>query len=139
MPKRRIISELAAMPVDEVRAELEAVQAEKVKLEMEEQLLSQMLRLREWGSNGVPGATETVAALEAGAPGHKKQNVSANVLAIVEQADRPLLPADVRDRLATNGVDAEPNAIRVALRRWVDRKRLEKRGRHYAPASPQWE
>jgi hypothetical protein len=135
MARRRIISDIAAMPVDEIKAELDAVQTEKTKLEMEEQLLAQMLRLREWESTGVHGAPETVAVTQAAAPERQRENVSANVLSLVRQAQEPLLPADVRDRLATQGIDADLNAVRVALRRWVDRGELGKRDRYYIDAN----
>jgi hypothetical protein len=149
MTTRRIIADLASMPVAEIEAELDGVrserravgskldslQAQDAKLEMEEQLLAQMLRLRQWKADGVPGAAQAVAAAEASAPQRKAENLSANVLAVVRQARQPVLPADVRDRLAADGVNADLNAIRVALRRWAERGQLVKHDRFYVDGS----
>lgn len=110
---------------------LEELRATDTRLEIEEQLLAQMLRLRQWEADGVAGAAETMEAINAAAPVRKRENLSANVLSIVRQAERPLLPSDVRQRLADRGVQADSSAIRVALRRWAERGELVRRGRAY--------
>jgi hypothetical protein len=98
---------------------------------MEEQLLTQTLRLRRAEKDGAPGAGATVAGLWRETPGKKQESLSANVLSIVRQADEPLLPADVQERLGREGIRADPSAVRVALRRWVERDQLVKEGRYY--------
>jgi hypothetical protein len=134
MPRRRIISELAARPVEEIRAELADIKAEKARIDIEEQLLTQVLRLRELEADS-PEAAGTVTATETSTMQRKHGNVSAGALAVVRHAEEPLRPTDVRDRLAADGVEAGMEAIRIALRRWVDRGELTKEGRYYADAS----
>jgi hypothetical protein len=114
-----------------LRNRIEELRATDTRLELEEQLLAQMLRLRQWETDGVVGAAETLQAINAAAPVRKRENLSANVLSIVRQAERPLLPSDVRQRLADRGVQADSSAIRVALRRWAERGQLVRRGRAY--------
>lgn len=142
---RRIISDVASMPAAAIerelsqvqeerrslRSKLESLRADETRLEMEEQVLAQMLRLRQWEADGVPGAANTVNALTKAAPQARRANLSANVLSTVQQAGVPLTPSDVQRRLDDNGIHADLNAVRVALRRWVERERLVKHDRHY--------
>jgi hypothetical protein len=133
MARRRIISELAARPVEEIRAELADIKTEKARIDIEEQLLTQVLRLRELEA-GSPEAADTVTATETSTVQRKRGNVSAGALAVVRHAEEPLRPIDVRDRLAADGIEAGMEAIRIALRRWVDRGELAKDGRYYRDA-----
>ena len=120
------------MPREDVEAELEQVRLEKTRLEMEEQLLSQVLMIHQWDDNGTPGARDTLDAAAAAAPAEKRANVSANVLTVVRNArGAALSPANVQELLIDRGVHADLNAIRVALRRWSDRNQIIKEGHVY--------
>jgi len=130
--KRHILAELAAMPQADVEAELEQVREEKARLDMEEALLGQVLRIRQFASTGLPGSQETLDGLAASAPQQLERNLSANVLTIVRQAQgHDLSPANVRELLADRGVHADLGAIRVALRRWAERNQIIKDGHVY--------
>jgi hypothetical protein len=129
---RHILAELAAMDQEDVEAELEQVRQEKASLEMEEQLLGQVLRMRQFAQQRLAGSQEALDGLAAAAPILREQNLSANVLAIVQQASgHELSPQEVQELLADRGVQADANAIRVALRRWAERNRIIKNGHHY--------
>jgi predicted HTH domain antitoxin len=130
--RRHILAELAAMPKEDVEAELEQVREEKASLEMEEQLLGQVLRIRQFAESGISGSQETLDDLGAAAPELRERNISANVLAIVQQArGAELSPRDVQEVLADRGVQADLGAIRNALRRWAGRNRILKNGHVY--------
>jgi hypothetical protein len=130
--KRHILAELAAMPREDVEAELEQVREEKTRLEMEEAVLGQVLRIHQFATSGVPSSQATLDDLAASAPQQIEQNLSANVLAIVKQArGHELSPADVREVLADRGVHADLSAVRVALRRWAERNQILKEGHVY--------
>ena len=121
--KRHILAELAAMPREDVEAELEQVRQEKARLDMEEALLGQVLRIHQFANTGVPGR-RTLDGLAASAPEQLERNLSANVLTIVRQVGgHELSPADVQELLADRGVHADLSAIRVALRRWASETR----------------
>ncbi len=131
-PPRRILAELVAMDPADLEAELEDVRAQKVRLEMQEQLLAQALRMLQFAQTGPPGAREGVESLAAKAPVLREQNLSANVLAIVRQAQgNELSPADIQEVLADFNVHADLSAIRQALRRWADRHQVIKNGHRY--------
>lgn len=93
-----------------------------------------------WITEVVPTACglsiEGVEALAARAPELREQNLSANVLTIVRQAQgEGLSPADIQEVLADFNVHADLSAIRQALRRWADRHQIIKNGhRYHAPA-----
>jgi hypothetical protein len=130
--KRHILAELAAMPQEDVEAELEQVREEKTRLEMEEQLLAQVLRMRQFAQSGIGETQRTLDALAATAPEQRQANISANVLAIVRQAQgSDLSPSDVQELLVDRGVHADLSAIRVALRRWAERNQIIKDGHVY--------
>jgi hypothetical protein len=70
--------------------------------------------------------------LAAAAPEQVEQNLSANVLTLVKQAQgHPLSPSDVRELLSDRGVHADLSAIRLALRRWAERNQIIKDGHVY--------
>ncbi len=118
-------------PAD-LEAELEDVRAEKVRLEMQEQLLAQALRMLQFAQTGPAGAREGVEALAARAPILREQNLSENVLAIVRQAQgEALSPGDIQEVLADFNVQADVSTIRQALRRWADRHQIIKSGHRY--------
>jgi len=120
------------MPREDVEAELEQVREERTRLDMEEALLGQVLRMHQFAATGISGSQEALDQLSAAAPQRVDQNLSANVLALVKQAQgHPLSPSDVRDLLADRGVHAELSAIRVALRRWAERNQIAKEGHVY--------
>jgi hypothetical protein len=120
------------MPQEDVEAELEQVREEKASLEMEEQLLGQVLRIRQFAETGIAGSKATLDALAAAAPEQREHNISANVLTIVQQArGDELSPSDVHELLADRGVRADVGAVRVALRRWAERNRIIKNGHVY--------
>jgi hypothetical protein len=131
-PPRRILAELVAMDPADLEAELDAVRAEKVGLEMQEQLLAQALRMLQFAQTGPAGAKEGVDALAARAPELREQNLSANVLTVVRQAQgEELSPADIQEVLADFNVHADLSAIRQSLRRWADRHQIIKSGHRY--------
>ncbi len=130
--KRHILAELAAMPQEDVESELEQVREEKARLDMEEALLGQVLRMRQFAQTGIAGSQEIIEELAAAAPEQVEQNLSANVLTLVKQAQgHPLSPSDVRELLADRGVHADLSAIRLALRRWAERNQIIKDGHVY--------
>jgi len=132
VPPRRILAELVALEPADLEAELEDVRAEKVRLEMQEQLLAQALRMLQFAQTGPAGAGEGVEALAARAPALREQNLSENVLAIVRQAQgEALSPGDIQEVLADFNVQADVSAIRQALRRWADRHQIIKNGHRY--------
>lgn len=142
MARRRILADLTELSPQELKQELAAVQrdrqeiveklnglqAESARLLMEEQVLAQMLRLHGWAEDGTPGGRQTLDAVRAAAPAAREKSLSANVLAVVRQAQQPLLPSEIQERLSNVGVEADLSAIRVALRRWRDRGALVKQG-----------
>jgi hypothetical protein len=148
-PYLRIIEELSSLPVAQLRAELTETQANIARArsdldelnrrlriwEAEEQVLAQMLRFRQWHEDGVPGTGVTLQALQQGAAVAREQTISANVLSVVRQSPTPVSPAEVRERLAQAGVDADPSSIRGALRRWVAKDMLIKNGTCYERVS----
>lgn len=130
--KRHILAELAAMPQEDVEAELEQVRHEKAQLDMEEALLGQVLRMRQFAETGIAGSREAIEQLAAAAPEQVEQNLSANVLTLVKQAQgHPLSPSAVRELLADRGVHADLSSIRLALRRWAERNQIIKEGHVY--------
>ncbi len=131
-PPRRILADLVTMQPADLEEELEAVRGEKVRLEMQEQLLAQALRMLQFASTGPAEAREGIEALAASAPDLREQNLSANVLAIVQQAQgEELSPAAIQEVLADFNVHADLSSIRQALRRWADRHRIIKNGHRY--------
>jgi hypothetical protein len=132
VPTRRILAELVAMEPTDLEAELEDVRAEKVRLEMQEQLLAQALRMLQFARTDPARGQEGVEALAARAPALREQNLSENVLAIVRQAQgETLSPGDIQGLLADFNVQADASAIRQALRRWADRHQIIKNGHRY--------
>jgi hypothetical protein len=131
-PPHRVLAELVAMDQADIEAELEQVRAEKGRLEMQEQLLAQALRMLQFAQIGPPGAREGVERLAAAAPEQRQQNISANVLTIVKQADgEEMSPGDIQEVLADYNIHADMSAIRQALRRWADRHQIIKSGHRY--------
>lgn len=97
-----------------------------------EAVLGQVLRIHQFATTGIAGSQAVLDNLAASAPEQIEQNLSANVLAIVKQAQgHELSPADVREVLADRGVHADLSAVRVALRRWAERNRIIKDGHVY--------
>jgi hypothetical protein len=118
-------------PAD-LEEELEQVRLEKARLEMQEQLLGQALRMLQFAQTGPSGAREGVEALAAAAPEIRQQNISANVLTIVKQAQgAEMSPGEIQEVLADFNVHADLSAIRQALRRWDDRHQIIKNGHRY--------
>lgn len=94
--------------------------AEKAKLEIQEQLLAQALRMLQFAEIGPPGTKEGVEQLAASAPEQRQQNISANILTIVRQAEgAELSPGEIQEILADYNIHADLSAIRQALRRWA--------------------
>ena len=141
MPRDQIATELRqiqqessriAQQKDRLSAELQRLNDEATRLLMEEQLLAQVLRLHQWADAGVHGAQEVVDATAAAAPQRKRENISANVLAIVRQGrGLDMTPQDVQAHLNESGVHADLRTIRSALRRWAERGEIVKRGSVY--------
>jgi hypothetical protein len=138
MPQtRNIISELASKSREDVEAEIDQIRDEIQRLELEEQLLTAVLRLLD-SSNGASVA----APPESPAPRKAKRErgaVSEGVLAVVQSnPGRSMSPAAVQRELAeTFGTEADLNGIRVALRRWADRGAIKKDGTVYRALPPQ--
>lgn len=128
----RVLAELVAMEPADIEAELEQVRAEKGRLQMQEQLLAQALRMLQFAQVGPPEAAEAVAALAVNAPEARQQNISANILTIVKQADgAELSPTEIQEVLADFQIHADLSAIRQALRRWAERHMIIKNGHRY--------
>ena len=140
--ERHILKELTAVPREDVEADLTAAQAEESieaqiatlsadleRIKAEEGLLSQLLIFHATAELKFPGTT-TVRLTAGPVPAAPKRgDISANALNIVQQAGgRPVSPAEVRKRLLELGIQADSNAIRVALRRWSQRGDIVKEG-----------
>jgi hypothetical protein len=118
-------------PAD-IEAEIEDIRAEKARLEMQEQLLGQALRMLQFAQVGPAGTREAVARLAASAPEQRQQNISANILTIVKQAGgTELSPTQIQEILAAYNIHADLSAIRQALRRWAERHMILKNGHRY--------
>jgi hypothetical protein len=132
MAEHRVLAELVGMPPPDIEAELEQVRAEKAKLEMQEQLLAQALRMLQFAEVGPATAREDIERLALNASEHRELNISANILTIVRQAQgTELSPGDVQQILADHNIHADLSAIRQALRRWADRHQIRKNGHRY--------
>jgi hypothetical protein len=128
----RVLAELVAMDPADIEAELEQVRAEAARLQMQEQLLAQALRMRQFAKTGPPDAARAVRDLAAGAQEAREQNISANVLTIVRQAGgEEITPAEIQEILADFNIHADLSAIRQALRRWAERHMIIKNGHRY--------
>jgi hypothetical protein len=128
----RVLAELVAMEPADIEAELEQVRTEVARLQMQEQLLAQALRMLQFAKTGPPEAAEAVRDLAAGAQEARQQNISANVLTIVRQAGgEELTPAGIQEVLSDFNIHADLSAIRQALRRWADRNMITKNGHRY--------
>jgi hypothetical protein len=129
-PEHRVLAELVGMEPADIEAELEQVRAERARLEMQEQLLAQALRMLQFAQVGPPGARERVDQLAA--PEARQQNISANILTIVRQAEgAELSPGEIQEILADYNIHADLSAIRQALRRWAERHMIIKNGHRY--------
>ncbi|HEV3319843.1 MAG TPA: hypothetical protein VG053_09000 [Solirubrobacteraceae bacterium] len=136
VPEHRVLAELVAMEPADIEAELEQVRAEKARLEIQEQLLAQALRMLQFAEIGPTGAREGVEQLAASAPNQRQQNISANILTIVKQAEgAELSPGEIQEILADYNIHADLSAIRQALRRWADRHVILKNGHRYRALS----
>jgi DNA-binding transcriptional ArsR family regulator len=95
---------------DATKDELQRAQAEVSRLSVEAQLIDAALaKLRRSKQSAVRG------------------NVTGEtVLAAVERIEPPFSPADVRDKLAANGLETSLNNVRNHLNRLVERGALEK-------------
>jgi hypothetical protein len=121
----------------DIEGELEQVRAEKTRLEMQEQLLAQALRMLQFAEVGPSAARASVQGLAASAPEQRQQNVSANVLTIVKQADgSELSPREIQEILADYNIHTDLSAIRQALRRWAERHMILKNGHRYRALAP---
>lgn len=70
--------------------------------------------------------------LAAAAPEARQQNISANILTIVRQAEgAELSPGEIQEILADYNIHADLSAIRQALRRWAERHMIIKNGHRY--------
>ena len=99
---------------------------------MQEQLLAQALRMLQFAEIGPAAAREGVERLAASAPEQRQQNISANILTIVRQAEgAELSPSEIQEVLADYDIHADLSAIRQALRRWADRHQILKNGHRY--------
>jgi predicted RecB family nuclease len=128
----RVLAELVAMEPSDIEAELEQVRGEAARLQMQEQLLAQALRMHQFAKTGPPDAERAVRDLAARAPAAREQNISANVLTIVRQAaGEDLTPAEVQEILADFSIHADLSVIRQALRRWAERHMIIKSGHRY--------
>jgi len=128
----RVLAELVAMEPPDIEAELEQVRAEVARLQMQEQLLAQALRMLQFAQTGPPEAASRVRDLAAGAFEARQQNISANVLTIIRQAaGEELTPAEIQEILADFNIHADLSAIRQALRRWAERHMIIKSGHRY--------
>jgi hypothetical protein len=128
----RVLAELVAMDPADIEAELEQVRAEAARLQMQEQLLAQALRMLQFAKTGPSDAARAVRDLAAGAQEAREQNISANVLTTVRQAGgEELTPAEIQEILADFNIHADLSAIRQALRRWAERHMIIKNGHRY--------
>jgi hypothetical protein len=131
-PEHRVLAELVGMEPADIEAELEQVRAEKARLEMQEQLLAQALRMLQFADVGPLGAREGVEHLAASAQEQRQQNISANILTIIKQAEgAEMSPAEIQEVLADYNIHADLSAIRQALRRWAERHQIIKNGHRY--------
>jgi hypothetical protein len=128
----RVLAELVAMEPADIEAELEQVRAEAARLQMQEQLLAQALRMLQFAKTGPHDAARAIRDLAAGAQEAREQNISANVLTIVRQAaGEELTPGGIQEILADFNIYADLSAIRQALRRWAERHMIIKNGHRY--------
>jgi hypothetical protein len=135
-PENRVLAELVGMDPADIEEELTQVRADKTRLEMQEQLLAQALRMLQFAEIGPPGARESVQHLAASAPEQRQQNISANILTIVRQAGgAELSPGEIQEILADYNIHADLSAIRQALRRWAERHMILKNGHRYRALS----
>ena len=133
----RVLAKLVAMEPADIEAELEQVRAEAARLQMQEQLLAQALRMLQFAQTGPPAAAQGVRDIAAGAQEAREQNISANVLTIVRQAaGEELTPAEIQEILADFNIHADLSAIRQALRRWAERHMIIKNGTGTARSPP---
>jgi hypothetical protein len=132
MAEHRVLAELVAMAPADIEEELEQIRVEKARLEMQEALLAQALRMLQFAAVGPDEAREGVERLAATASERRQQNISANILTIIRQADgEELSPSEVQEILADYNIHADLSAIRQALRRWADRHQIIKDGHRY--------
>ena len=92
-----------------------------------------MLRMHQFdGAVDANGSGETNSAgvgnVAVVAPS-KRASVARAVLQVVNDAPAPMEPGEVQEILSNRGIDADLNNVRQALRRWVEREQLVKRGR----------
>lgn len=129
MVHSRIIDELIARDPDRVRADLEAIQREKAALEAEETLLNQVLAIQGMRNGDDKQASADLATPDAVYQVKRSRqgpSISAEVLNVMRaDAGTWLTYNDVHERLRARDVHASRNAMRVALRRWVERNELE--------------
>jgi DNA-binding transcriptional MerR regulator len=87
---------------------------------------------------GPAGAREGVERLAASAREQRQQNISANILTIIKQAERAeMSPAEIQEVLADYNIHADLSAIRQALRRraaWL----IVRRTRLVGPQAELW-
>ena len=70
--------------------------------------------------------------LAASAPEARQQNISANILTIVRQAEgAELSPSEIQEILSDYNVHTDLSTIRQALRRWAERYMIIKSGHRY--------
>jgi hypothetical protein len=154
---RRIFAELRSLPAGQLREELRDLEAERehlreeratlidrlreldakaIGLDMESRLLREMLLAHDhFAAQSSPTPATPAPSSPAGADAGV--NRSAVILDIVLDANgEELSPGVVRDLLFRKGIQADLNSVRVALRRWVDRKRLVKVGALYRAPDP---
>lgn len=154
LPSIEPVEVIAAMPREQIEANLDAVQErlailaekrerfarklqattdEETRLTLQSQMLALALRLHRQAETGiVPGAEETLQATVAAAPRAAEQTLAANVITIVRQAEgAPVTPQQVHVRLAQLGIDRSERVIRQALRRWRDQGALVRDGHAY--------
>jgi len=75
-PEHRVLAELVGMEPADIEAELEQVRAEKARLEMQEQLLAQALRMLQFAEVGPPAAREGGTQLAASAHRNSVNRIS---------------------------------------------------------------
>jgi len=131
-PEHRVLAELVGMEPADIEAELEQVRADKARLEMQEQLLAQALRMLQFAQVGPASAREAVEQLAGSAPEARQQNISANILTIIRQAEgSELSPSEIQEILSDYNIHADLSTIRQALRRWAERHMIRKNGHRY--------
>lgn len=128
-----VLEKLRNIPPDQIREELARVRAQRAQLAKDEALLEQVLALHGDSEQKLyvgavtawPESNEEVAPSPRPEPGTRR----AQIQQIMAESDKPTwTPAEIIAALRERGTRARDEAIRVTLRRMLDRGQLERPG-----------